>query len=176
MLAVAGPRGWRDSAMDSFTTLEDNAMPTKKRGALRPKAIKRADLARAIAKGREVREAWNRAFPNGDHWQAEQIEAMLMPTLWERMLHNMELHHHAAWAWREPPYRLFANGLTGYVLPQWNSAPTERWQHSHCPSVCWDGIRRNCFGSLGELLRGEHYQPDSHYVDELWLRWRIRLA
>ena len=140
---------------------------------MRLRRIKRVDLLKAVKAGRQVAAEWDSDQRQG----AESMEILLRLRLWPRMLARMraEGHSNVALYYSEPPRRLRANGLRGYVLPRWNAAPTEHWPLSHSPDNCWRGIARECYPSLVEGLRGILDYPE-HYEQELRTRWQIEIV
>jgi hypothetical protein len=141
---------------------------------LRPKTIKLADVRRALARGEKVAGKWQAAYPMASEWQAGCLEVVLLPGLWERVLRKMAEERVYA-AYRDKPVRFTCpKGLPGYLLKGWNGEPREGYEASHSPAVAWNGITRNLFASLGELLR---MQALGHDVSaELWDRWRVKVV
>ena len=139
--------------------------------------IKRADILAAVAAAQPIKSAWDEAYPKGDHWQVENIEIILRLKLWPRMLAKMSRDGYEAAArfMEQPPRRLVANGLPGYVLPGWNGPPREDWPASHSPGTCWDGIRREVHHSIVDTLRAiAHGYSMGH--DQDLRRWRIEIV
>ena len=147
---------------------------------LRPMKVRLSALARAIARADRVCKAWEEHGPkprNGCYyrqWQANLIEILLLPRIWERMIRGMVLDGHAgADRYYGKPYRYTDGALPGYIMDGWNGPPTERWRYSHSPGACWDGIRRNLYPSLAEDLRSVAfgYKPP----DRLSSFWGLQL-
>lgn len=145
---------------------------------LRQKQISLKRVLAAVERGRKVCREWQAKDERWHEWQAEYCELALLPEVWQRIGQKMAEERCAhSFAHYGQLSRLSASGLPGYVLQSWNGPPREGWEYSHSPGCAWDGVRRNLYGSLVELLRQAAY-PDVHHsvADDLRNRWNVVLV
>lgn len=133
----------------------------------------------------EVHKAEEKAREVFDDWQAQVIEILLIPAVYDRWLAvNRRVY-------AEPSVTridgLSRKGKTrednrntsdwsvfaGYVFSEWNGIAYEGSGYSHGPSRCWDGLRRNSFHSFIDHLRaavyalGQGLAPNTYVTDGL---------
>ena len=105
--------------------------------------LQRADLLAIIDRAHERAMAYR--TPNGMMgvvWQWEAAELATIPELWGHIVSRIGGHYYSR------PRPVFANGIRGLVMDGWNKEPDAHWQWSHCPEVCYDGLRREVCGDL----------------------------
>lgn len=145
---------------------------------MRTKQISLKRVLAAVERGRKVCREWQAKDERWHEWQAEYCELALLPEVWSRMRQRMAAEHCVnSFDYYGKLTRLQASDLPGYVLQNWNGPPREGWAHSHAPGVAWDGVRRNLYGSLVELLR-QAAAPDVHpsIADDLRSRYNVVLV
>jgi hypothetical protein len=135
-------------------------------------------LRRAVRTGHAIADAWARANL-ADEWQAALVELARIPAVQTRIRERQTLERIGCpQAYGSPvPLTDLIHRLPGYLLPGWSSGPRAGWDLAHAPSNCWNGIRRNLYGSLPEQLHTlVLLGPSPAIFDELARCWHIRIA